>query len=298
MVTKTTVAFPASLPNLTLRGWLYEPNQGRQAYPAIIMLPGFSALKEHGLDAFARVFANAGFVVLVYDHRNFGESDALVPLEVDPWAQIHDIHAAIAYLRHQPHVLADNISLWGSSFAGGHVLVAATEDPTIRAVVAQVPFVRGHHASLQAQKPEKWQALQQLYASDQAARARGEAPKMTPVVTDDPSKSAIMKQTEAYAFFTSVPEWPNQVTLHSIENSGNYNPIEILPQLTVPTLFIVAEQDTVNPPSLAFEAYALIHAPKQCLMIPGDHFSPHTTAFLRCSKAALAWFLSLTATHH
>jgi alpha-beta hydrolase superfamily lysophospholipase len=29
-------------------------------------------VKEHGLERFARAFAEAGFVVLLHDHRNFG----------------------------------------------------------------------------------------------------------------------------------------------------------------------------------------------------------------------------------
>lgn len=292
MFNKSAITFPASDPEVTLRGWLYQPQQDKPAYPAIVMMPGFSALIAHGLDAFARVFAEAGFIVLLYDHRHFGENrtNTTVDLEVDPTLQIQDLHAAIAYLQTRADVLTDRIGVWGTSFAGGHAIVAATENPSIKAIVAQVPFLRGHHASLQAQKPEKWQALQQLYLADKEARARGEAPKMTPVVTDDPGKPAIMKQSDAYTFFTSVPEWPNQVTLHSIENSGNYYPMDSIPKLTTPTLFIVADKDTVNPTVIALEAYDNIHAPKSLLMISGEHFAPHTHAFIECSEAALTWF--------
>lgn len=289
-VEKSSLAFPGCDPEIILRGWLYTPEQHLAPYPAIIMLPGFSALKEHGLDPFARLFASAGFLVLVYDHRNFGESDVDVALEVDPALQINDLHAAVRYLQTRTDVLADKIGLWGTSFAGGHVLVAAVENPEITAVVAQVPFVQGHHLSLQQQKPEKWQALQQLYLADRAARAKDEAPKMTAVVTADPSQSAIMKQPDAYTFFTSIPSWPNQVTLHSIENSGNYYPIDSLSSLTVPTLFIVAEQDTINPTALALAAYEKITAAKDLCMIPGEHFAPHNEAFPQSSQAALAWF--------
>ncbi len=287
---RTKVAFPANNPQWTLRGWLYTPTTTALSHPAIIMLPGFSALKEHGLDAFATLFAEAGFMVLIYDHRNFGESDAEIALEVDPWIQIQDIHAAICYLKQQPNVMAESIGLWGTSFAGGHVLMAAIADPDMKAIVAQVPFVRGHHASLQTQKPEKWQALKLLYENDANARASGQNPKMTPVVTRDPSQPAVMKQADAYAFFTQLDSWPNQVTLHSIENSGNYYPIDTLAALTVPTLFVVASQDTVNPTALALEAYEEIKAPKSLCMIPGEHFAPHDAAFEAASQAALSWF--------
>jgi hypothetical protein len=183
------------------------------------------------------------------------------------------------------------MGLWGMSLAGGHVLYAAIENPSIKAIVAQVPFVRGHHDYLRRQKPEKWQALEKLYVMDKKARAEGNAPQMTQVVTNDPSQAAVLKQPEAYNFFTSVPSWINQVTLHSVENCGDYNPIDIIDQLITPTLFIVAKQDTINLTSFALEAYEKITAPKELLLVEGEHFAPCDSAFAESSKAALDWFL-------
>ena len=44
---------------------------GTGSHPAITMAHGFAGVKEHGLDRFASLFADAGFVVLVHDHRGF-----------------------------------------------------------------------------------------------------------------------------------------------------------------------------------------------------------------------------------
>ena len=44
------------------------------------MAHGFAGVKEHGLERFARLFADAGFVVLVHDHRGFGASDGVATL--------------------------------------------------------------------------------------------------------------------------------------------------------------------------------------------------------------------------
>lgn len=291
MTSKTHISFPAHNPKFTLRGWLFTPDILQTKYPAIIMLPGFSALKEHGLEAFAKVFAHAGFIVLAYDHRNFGESDKEVALEIDPHIQIKDTHAAIAYLKTHDNVDTNRIGLWGMSLAGGHVLLAAMENPSVKAIVAQVPFVRGHHDYLRKQKPEKWQALEKLYAIDKKAREEGKAPQMTQVVTDNLTQAAVLKQTEAYHFFTSVPSWVNAVTLHSVENCGDYNPIDSIDKLTTPILFIVAKQDTINLTSFALEAYEKIKAPKELLLVEGEHFAPCDSAFRESSEAALSWFL-------
>ena len=59
---------------ITLRGWLYLPNGISLPVPAIVMTHGFSAVIEMSLNKYAEIFAEAGFAVLVYDHRNLGAS--------------------------------------------------------------------------------------------------------------------------------------------------------------------------------------------------------------------------------
>jgi dienelactone hydrolase len=54
--------------------WLFVPGAKGPA-PAITMAHGYAGVKEHGMERFARAFAEAGFVVLVHDHRRFGASD-------------------------------------------------------------------------------------------------------------------------------------------------------------------------------------------------------------------------------
>jgi hypothetical protein len=49
------------------------------------MAHGYAEVKEHGLEPFARAFAEDGFVVLVHDHRTFGASDGDPRQDVDPW---------------------------------------------------------------------------------------------------------------------------------------------------------------------------------------------------------------------
>jgi fermentation-respiration switch protein FrsA (DUF1100 family) len=82
MVQRMDVEFPVE-GDVTLRGWLYVPD-GAGPHPAISMAHGFAGVKEHGLDRFARLFADAGFVVLVHDHRGFGASDGSPRFDVDP----------------------------------------------------------------------------------------------------------------------------------------------------------------------------------------------------------------------
>src|SRR5216684_8826652 len=136
------VAFNAE--GVTLRGWLYLPDRASEPVPTIVMAHGFSAVKEMYLDRFAEVLAQAGLGALVFDNRNLGASEGEPRLEIDPWAQVRDYRHAITYAGTLPEVDATRIGIWGSSYSGGHVLVAAAIDRRVRAVVSQVPLVSGH----------------------------------------------------------------------------------------------------------------------------------------------------------
>lgn len=138
--------------DVVLRGWVFVPD-GVGPFPAITMAHGFAGVKEHGLERFARFFADAGFVVLVHDHRGFGASDGTPRYDIDPWAQIADWRRAISFLEAQPSVDPERIGLWGSSYAGGHAIVLGATDRRLRAVVAQVPTVSGYEQSLRRVAP-------------------------------------------------------------------------------------------------------------------------------------------------
>src|SRR5260370_24002211 len=67
-----------------LGAWLYLPKGDAQRCPAITMAHGYAGVKEHGITRFAEAFANAGFVVLLHDHRTFAISGGEPRQDVDP----------------------------------------------------------------------------------------------------------------------------------------------------------------------------------------------------------------------
>lgn len=277
--------------NLTLRGWLYTPSTSHQPHPCIIMTHGFTALKEHQLDRFARVFCEQGFTVLAYDQRNFGESDGEPRFDIDPMTQVKDLSAAITFVQTLPNVDPNKIGLWGNSFSGGNVLVAGALDKRVKAIVAQVPFVEGYHQQMRMHHPERFAKIEQQYAKEALSLSQGHPPRLIPVVTADSEQPAVMKLPDAYAFFTSVSTWENKVTFCSVQRAGDYRPVDFIQQISpIPVLWIVAREDTVNLTALALQAYEQAPAPKELLMIDGDHFAPFGAAFTRCSEAATGWF--------
>ena len=81
----------------TLRGWAYRPDKVASDVPVVVMAHGYNCLKEFHFDGNAASVASAGHVVLVYDHRNFGESEGEPRQELDPWVQVRDYRKAITF---------------------------------------------------------------------------------------------------------------------------------------------------------------------------------------------------------
>jgi uncharacterized protein len=292
MVTKRNIEFDAE-GRVRLRGWLFTP-EGREPRPAITMAHGFAGVKEHGLERFAKAFAEAGFVVLVHDHRNFGASDGENRGDVDPWQQIADWRRAISFLESLPEVDPKRIGLWGTSYAGGHAIVLGATDRRLRCIVAQVPTISGYEQGLRCVPPESVAALEEAFAEDDRAQFRGEPLRRQKVVSDDPSVAAAYRAKDAIAFYLQpVPNgvWENAVTVRSTRAARGYEPGAWVARVSpTPLLIIVADHDHLTVTDLALSAYERALQPKQLTLIAGGHFDPYTTQFDRSSSAAIAWF--------
>ena len=128
--------------------------------PTIVLCHGWGGVKAHLNRGIAPRFAAAGYLVLAFDYRGWGESDARLVVRgqmpepdedgyvtvkaqairqlVDPLDQQEDIDAAITFVEGEPHADASRIGIWGSSFGGGHVIWRAAHDRRVKAVAAQV----------------------------------------------------------------------------------------------------------------------------------------------------------------
>ena len=293
MVERRDVAFPVE-GGESLRGWVFVPEAGGRAYPAISMAHGYAGVKEHGLERFARAFAEAGFTVLVHDHRNFGASDGSVRHDIDPWRQIADWRRAISFLESLPEVDPSRIGVWGTSYAGGHVIVLGATDRRIRAVVAQVPTISGFEQGLRRISPDATGALERLFDDDERAQFRGELPRRQKVVSADPAEPAAYRAKDAIDFYLQrLPQgvWDNEVTVRSGRLARMYEPGNWIARVSpTPLLMIVALADRITLTDLELRAYEQALEPKQLVTIAGGHFDSYLGEFPRASAAATEWF--------
>lgn len=286
----------------TLRGWLYRPQDAAAPAPAVVMAHGYNCIKEIYLDRYAAAVASAGHVVLAYDHRNFGDSDGEPRQELDPWIQVRDYRNALTFVRTLEGVDPERIGIWGTSYAGGHVLVVAAIDRRVRCVVAQIPTISGWQSTLRRIAPQALPAQRKAWDQDRLERYKGNAPKMVPMVVDPKAGGAASHASaDAWDFFTgknAPPEdkwrfkkWRNEITLRSLEMYSEYEPGTYIERIApTPLLMVMGGCDLVCPTDLALAAFNRAGEPKRLELYPGGHFSAYTDQFDRAAKAASEWF--------
>ncbi len=304
--TRESHRIPAN--GIELDGWLYLPalpaaataataagsTTSTAAAPLIVMSHGFAAVKELYLDRFAAAFAEAGFAVVLYDHRNFGRSGGALRGEIDPRQQVDDLRDVISWAMALPQVDPARVGVWGSSYSGGHAITVGAHDRRVRCVVAQVPTISGYQSLLRRAGPQL-HAVRAAFAQDRAARYRGEPPRYRRVIDQD-GEAGIYGSDDAQAFYsaawTLAEGWDNRVTLRSSELASEYEPGAWIDRVSpTPLLMVVAEHDTVTPTDLALAAYERALEPKRLCLLPGGHFDPYTTHAGRAIAAARDWFV-------
>ena len=87
----------------------------------------------------AAVFAQAGYLAVAFDYRGWGASDSRMaaagPVRevVDPLDMTTDWLNVLHWVQAEPQCDTAHIGIWGSSFAGGHVVWVAARDPRVKA---------------------------------------------------------------------------------------------------------------------------------------------------------------------
>lgn len=255
--------------------WWYAPAGGEAPHPTVVMAHGFGGVRGARLDAFAERFAEAGLAALVFDYRNFGDSGGRPRQLLDIGMQLEDWHGALAYVRSRADVDVSRVALWGTSFAGGHVIAVAARDHCVAAVVSQVPFADGR-ANLRLAPVPLGTALRLVGSAvaDTAAAALGRPPVLVPVV-GAPGSVAVMTAPDAEAGYRAlVPDegaFDDRVAARVVLRVPGYRPGLRAGDITCPVLVCVADEDSVAAPQAAVDMAG--RAPQGTLLrYPCGHF--------------------------
>lgn len=230
-----------------------------QGLPCVVMSHGASGTMSLGLDAYASRFADAGFAVFAFDYRHFGLSDGEPRQLISVGEQLEDLRSAVRFARNLPEVAADRVAIWGTSLSGGHVVAVGAADPTLAAVVAQVPWM-GVDLRRADPRPVSATARLLLAALRDAVDARaGRPPVLLPVfgpahavtILGEPDDRAALD-----ALVAAGPDWRNELAARSVLSLLLYRPGRRSRRLKMPLLVCIAESDVLTSVRLAARAAA------------------------------------------
>ncbi|MFC8435552.1 alpha/beta hydrolase [Streptomyces sp. NPDC057253] len=268
MTSRTDIEIPCG--DTFLAAWLYRP-AGEGRHPLVVMAHGIGAVREMRLDAFAERFQAAGLGVLVFDYRHLGASGGQPRQLVNIERQLDDWATATASARSVDWVDPDRVALWGTSFAGGHVLVAAARDPRVAAVVAQCPFIDGRTV-VRATPLKAAVGINALAVADLATSVLRRGPVLVRGA-GEPGSVALMTTPEALpALRRMAPDgYLNGVAARLAFSTGRYRPGREAAKVDCPVLFAICEKDQVTPPEDARRAAATARR-AEVRTYPVDHF--------------------------
>jgi len=255
-----------------ISAWLYRPASEGDA-PLLVMAHGLGAVRTMRLDAYAERFSEAGYACLVFDYRNFGDSEGAPRQLLDIRMQLQDWTVAVAYARTLPGIDPSRIGLWGTSFGGGHVIATAARLPGLAAVVSQCPFTDSI-ASLGAMSPLTSARITALAVRDLIGARLGRPPVMVQTA-GRPGEVALMHAPDAYpGFLGLVPdgvELRNEVAARIGVKLLPYRPGRLAAKVPCPILFCICETDTVAP-SGPTRRYAATAPRGEIKLYPEGHF--------------------------
>ncbi|MFA5940848.1 MAG: alpha/beta hydrolase [Sinimarinibacterium sp.] len=243
---------------ITVRGAHFKGQSKRLASdkgrPCVVMAHGLGGVRAARLDAFAERFAQAGLDALVFDYRCFGESDGEPRQHLNIRAQLDDWAAAIAHARTFEGVDPGRVALWGSSFSGGHVVVAAVEDGRVKAVSSQGPMMDGLAAFMNVVRyagPVQAAQLTAHAAWDALGALAGLRHRIALIAP--PGGLAAMSSNDAQSGYRAiVPEdWINEVTAAWMLQLPLYRPLLKAARLPCPILICICTKDSVAPVAAA-----------------------------------------------
>jgi fermentation-respiration switch protein FrsA (DUF1100 family) len=232
---RSTVRFPSAGEDLA--GHLYRPSADGATAAAVAMCGPISSVKEQTLPHYAELLADAGYTVLTFDPRGFGESSGEPRHRYDPWAVIEDFHSAVSHLLTRDDVDPERVAAVGVCMGGGYAVSLGARDKRLRAVVAiaggydiGTTFQLGFGADGFAAYVRRINDLVQEQYVDGEIR-------YIPTIAhglDEQTPIAAMPNEEAYAYYDrtsrdEAPSWPRELTADSLPAYFAYNAVAAAP---------------------------------------------------------------------
>eukprot|EP00879_Flechtneria_rotunda_P024322 GHRR01025778.1.p1 GENE.GHRR01025778.1~~GHRR01025778.1.p1 ORF type:complete len:296 (+),score=103.70 GHRR01025778.1:683-1570(+) len=264
------------------------------------------AQKDFGLEIYGERFAEAGIASLIFDYRTFGGSGGEPRHWVSPSRHLEDWQSAVGYVQSQLGGTVDTskLMLWGTSFAGGHVLVTAAKlGSNVTAVISQVPFLDGKASFARSTKERGLGKIIRavIAALHDSIRSLFHYPAAYYPLVGEPGGWNFMGlgEQDMADYYAKHPAkyqggWRNMARCKLALEVGNYRPINFVPQITAPVLYIAATKDKLCPVD-EVQAAANITANGQLVAVDKSHFQVYSGDALEYLLDKQVYFLRTAA---
>ena len=276
-----------------LCGDVYTPDSlapGEQR-AGVLLCHGYTGVKDLYLPDNARVLNEAGYVVMTFDYKGWGESEGKSPHRLAPYSRVADVQAAMTFLGVQPEVDEERIGIYGTSYGGATVSWVGAIDPRAKCVVSVVGIGHGARWMSRVRRMDEWFDLLERSAEDRTQRAltgKSDMVERSDILLPDRQSAALAAAARA-----KNPAAVGTIPLEYVDDTLGFNPEWIVGRISPrPILFITSSDDRLVPPEESEQLYAHAGEPKKLVTLKGvGHYEVYAEpAFSEVMKHTLEWY--------
>ena len=275
-----------------LVGDVYVPDglpSGEQR-AAVLLCHGYTGVKDLYLPDNAKTLNDAGYVVMTFDYKGWGESEG-TRSRLAPYSRVADVQAAMTYLSIQPEADADRIGLYGTSYGGATVSWTAAIDQRAKCIVSVVGIGHGARWMSRVRRVDEWVDLRERSKEDREKRA-------TTGESDYVDRSEILLPDRQSAELAAAarrlnPAAVGTIPMEYVDDTIGFNPEWIVDKISPrPILFITSEDDRLVLPEESEQLYAHAVEPKKLVVLKGyGHYEVYSEpAFSEVMGETLEWY--------
>ncbi len=277
---------------IRLVGDVYYPDGVRpgERRAGIVLCHGYTGVKDLYLPDNARVLNEAGYVVMTFDYKGWGDSGG-PRSRLAPYSRVADVQAALTYLGTLPEVDPERFGIYGTSYGGATVVWVGAIDIRVKCVVSVVGIGNGARWMRSVRRPDEWHDLLERSRGDRVKRAldgESEFVNREEILLPDRQSAEL-----AAAARRNNPAAVSVIPLEYVDDTVQFNPEWVVDRIAPrPVLFITTDDDRLVPPEESIQLYARAGEPKKLVVLKGyGHYEVYAEpAFSEVMQATLAWY--------
>ncbi len=276
-----------------LRGDIYVPDglASGDTRSAVLLGHGYTGVKDLYLPDNAKVLNEAGYVVMTFDSKGWGDSEGVCPNRLVPYSRVADVQAAMTYLGLQPEVDEDRMGIYGTSYGGATVSWVGAVDQRAKCIVSVVGIAHGARWMSRVRRMDEWFDLLERSKADRGQRAltgKSEMVERAEILLPDRQSAELVAAARR-----NNPAAVGTIPLEYVDDTIGFNPEWIVGHISPrPILFITSDDDRLVPPEESEQLYAHAGEPKKLVVLKGvGHYEVYAEpAFSQVMNETIAWF--------